>query len=222
VLAVLAWLSLASGDPVLFPPQGAVRVPVVVVDHGYHSGLVLRRIDVTAMAAALRGEHPDVARRLESLAAPWPAADWLEFGWGDEAFYQATRSVSEIQLRLAVPALLWPTPSVLQVVPGMGPPDAAFPGSDRVVLDLSAGGWRAMALRLAGSVGPGPGMEAEPVGPSLYGEGLFFRSSLSYHARRTCNQWVSELLRSAGVPSSWFWSMTSPGLLAELRLRAVR
>jgi hypothetical protein len=152
-------------------------VPVVVVDHGYHSGLVLRRINVTAMAAALRGEYPELARRLESVAAPWPAADWLEFGWGDEAFYQATRTASDVQLRLAIPALLWPTPSVLQVVPGAGPAATAFPGSDRVVLDLSAGGWRAMALRLAASVEPGPGSAAEPVGPSLYGNGLFFRSS---------------------------------------------
>ena len=76
-------------------------------------------------------------------------------------------------------------------------------------------------MRLAESVAPGPSALPEPIGPSLYGAGLFFRSSLSYHAGRTCNQWVSGLLRTAGVPSSWFWSISSAGLMEELRLRVV-
>jgi hypothetical protein len=83
---------------------------------------------------------------------------------------------------------------------------------------LSSGGWR----RLAESVAPGPSGLPEPTGPSLYGSGLFFRSSLSYHAGRTCNQWVSGLLRTAGVPSSWFWSFSSAGLMEELRLRTAK
>jgi len=151
----------------------------------------------------------------------WPGADWFEIGWGDAAFYQATPTLADLDLDLAVPALFWPTESVVQVVPGIGPLDQVFARSDRVALSLSAGGWRALAIRLGDSISPGPSALPDPVGPSLYGYGLFFRSPFSYHAGRTCNQWISGLLRNAGVPSSWLWSITSTGLVEELRWRAV-
>ena len=194
VLAALLWLSFASRDPDLYPP-GEASVPVIVVDHGYHSGLVVRTGDLRGIAAALRAQRPDLARLLLSFPAHWAEADWLEFGWGDAAFYQATRTTADIQIRLTIPALLWPTASAIQVVPGHGDLETAFPDSDRLPLRLSPGGWRRLAVRLAESVAPGPSALPEPIGPSLYGAGLFFRSSLSYHAGRTCNQWVSGLLR---------------------------
>ncbi|NNL35010.1 MAG: DUF2459 domain-containing protein, partial [Silicimonas sp.] len=59
-----------------------------------------------------------------------------------------------------------------------------------------------------------------PLGPSLYGSGAFYPATPPYHALMTCNQWTSALLRAAGVPSSWFVSATSAGLMAELRFRA--
>jgi hypothetical protein len=222
VLAALLWLSLAPADPELYPPQGSIRVPVLVVDHGYHTGLVVRAVDLGGIAAAMEAERPELARLLMSFVQRWPGADWLEFGWGDAAFYQATPTLADMEIGLAIPALFWPTPSVVQVVPGIGPLDGAFARSDRVALDLSAGGWRALAIRLGEAVAPGPAGLPDPVGPSLYGAGLFVRSPVSYHAGRTCNQWTSGLLRAAGVPSSWFWSITSAGLVKELRLRALR
>jgi len=221
VLVALLWLSFAPGDPDLYPPERSITVPVLVVDHGYHSGLVVRAPDLAGIAAALRAEHPGLARLLMSFVQRWPGAEWLEFGWGDAAFFQATPTVADLDLSLAIPALLWPTESVLQVVPGNGPPEAAFAAADRVALGLSAGGWRALAVRLGEAIAPGPAGLPDPVGPSLYGTGLFFRSPISYHAGRTCNQWTSDLLRRAGVPSSWFWSITSTGLLKELRWRAL-
>lgn len=221
VLAALFWLSLAPADPELYPARGSIRVPVLVVDHGYHSGLVIRAVDLGGIAAALKAERPELTRLLMSFVRRWPDADWFEFGWGDAAFYQATPTLADMDLGLAIPALLWPTESVVQVVPGIGRPDLAFPGSDHVALDLSAAGLRALAIRLGEAIAAGPAGLPDPVGPSLYGVGLFVRSGVSYHAGRTCNQWVSGLLRSAGVPSSWFWSVTSAGLLQELRLRAL-
>ena len=218
--AALVWLSLAPGDPALYPPGGAARVPVMVVDHGYHAGLVVRRDDLLGVSAALRREQPALARLLWGVAARWPGADWLEIGWGDAAFYRATRTAADIELRLALPALLWPTEAVVQVVPGLGAQEAAFPLSDRLLVALSPGGWRALAIGLGESLASNPAALPEPVGPSLYGEGLFFRSTLSYHAGFTCNQWVAGLLNSAGLPASWFWSITSTGLMQELRWRA--
>ena len=218
VLAGLVWLSVAPGDPALYPAPGPGR-QIAVIDHGYHAGLALRSADLRWAAIGIARSDPEKAMLLRALAARWPDAAWIEFGWGDRAFYQATARVSDIQIDLALAAVLWPTPSVVQAVPLWQPPATAFPHSGQAALALSDQGFLELADGIAAAIAPGPYGLPAPVGTSLYGAGEFLPSSLSYHGLRTCNQWVSGLLRQAGVPSSWFWSVTSTGLMAELRLR---
>ncbi len=218
-LAGLAlWLSLAPGDPALYPARGD-GVPVVVLDHGWHSGIALGQPALRAAAARISRDRPDLAERLRWLTTRFAGAEWLEIGWGDAAFYRVTPAIGDIDPWLALRAVLWPTPSVIQVVPGAGPVPAAFPRSGLVELDLSGAGFDRLAAALAGTVPPsGP---RPPQGPSLYGGGAFYAATPSYHLFRTCNQWVSALLRAAGVPSSGVLSTFSDGLMAELRWRAV-
>ncbi|MEM6548053.1 MAG: DUF2459 domain-containing protein [Pseudomonadota bacterium] len=215
VLAVLLWLSLARGDPALYPPGGP-GIPVLVVDHGYHSGIVIRLDDLRSIAGDLAAGDDPRAPVLFGLINRWPGADWLEIGWGDAAFYQATRTTADIQLALTIPAVLWPTPSVVQVVPGIGAPERIF-ARDYLRLGLSLEGFRRLVEGVAESFDAGGPIRQ--LGPSLYGAGQFFAGGPSYHGLRTCNQWVAGLLRRAGVPSSWFWSYSSAGLMAELRWR---
>lgn len=216
----LAVVTLSPGDPDLYPgPEGA-RVRVVVIDHGYHTGIVLPRGALRQAALAIGREEAGLAARLHALGALYPKAEWIEVGWGDAAFYQATPGVGDIDLRLALRALFLDTPSAVQVVPGVGLPDVAFAHSGREVLILSEPGFEALARRLAESLSPPGDQGLRQLGPSLYGGGTFVPSGLSYHALRTCNHWTSWLLRAAGVPSSWFLSTTSAGLMAELSLRA--
>ncbi len=217
-LALAVWLSLAPRDPALFPEAGGTRV-LHVVDHGWHSGVVIAAADLRAAALLIGRERPDLAHRLRRIAAEWPRAQAFEFGWGDAEFYRATPGLGDIRADLALAAVLWPTPSTLQVVPLWGAPEAAFPGSGRLALAVSDAGLAALARRLAETAAPLPETGLAPLGPSLYGAGLFLPARPSYHGLRTCNHWVSALLRAAGVPSSWIASFTSAGLLAELRLR---
>ncbi len=219
----LAVATIAPGDSSLYPPgpgaDGAVRV--VVVDHGYHTGLVLPQGAVRAAAAEIRTDAPGLAARLDWLTAIHPRAEWLEIGWGDADFYQGTPGIADIDPAVALRAVFLPTPSAVQVVPGWGLPELAFPHSGTEVLVLSGEGFRRLALRLAETLEPvGPDGGPEMLGLSLYGSGAFYPAVPPYHALRTCNHWTSSLLRAAGVPSSWFLSTTSHGLMAELRLRA--
>ncbi len=219
-LVVGLWLSLAPGDPALFPGGPGARA-VWVIDHGWHSGLAVRAADLRAAAVAIGRGDPDAAHRLRSLAAEWPDAAWLEIGWGDRAVYLETPALGDLDALDALAAVLWPTPSVLQVVPLRAPPDRAFPRSAGLRLALSDPGFARLAARVAETLGPGPRARRPRIAPSLYGGGAFFEAAPSYHALRTCNHWVSAALRAAGVPSSWIASATSAGLLAELRLRAL-
>ncbi|GMG84738.1 DUF2459 domain-containing protein [Paralimibaculum aggregatum] len=218
LVAAAAWGSLAPRDPAGFPAAGG-PVAVRVLDHGWHAGLVMATADLRAAAVRLARARPDLADRLRRLAGAWPRAQALEIGWGDAAFYRATPALGDLQPGLALRAALWPTPSVLQAVPVRLPAEAAFPRTPGITLRLSEAGFARLAARLAETLATGPDGGLRPLGPSLYGQGAFLAAVPSYHGLRTCNHWVSGLLRAGGVPSSWAFSATSAGLMAELRWR---
>lgn len=218
LVGLALWLSFAPGDPALYPAGAQGAIGVAVIDHGWHSGLVIGTGDLVRATEELAPDHPTEAARLRALAMLWPQATWLEVGWGDADFYRATRSIADVQVGLAWQALVGSRGTVLHVVPGRG---AAFAHATKVGLRLSPPGFRRLALGLAQSIAPGPGGAGiRPEGPGLVGGALFLAAQGRYSALRTCNQWVSDLLRRAGVPSSAVWSSTSLGLRWELAWRA--
>lgn len=153
--SIAAWLSLAPGDPALYPVRGP-GVRVAVLDHGWHSGIAVAQAELRGAAVRIGRARPDLAERLQWLAARFPGAEWLEIGWGDADFYRATPAIGDLDPWLGLRALLWPTASVMQVVPGTGPVGAAFPRSEIVELRLSEAGfdrlprrWRQRRLRQA-------------------------------------------------------------------------
>ena len=214
VVLALIWLTLSPSDPDLFPGDGPV---VHVVDHGYHTGIVLRQSDLRAASIELGRKDAVTAEKLRWLATRYPEAEWLEIGWGDAAFYQVTPTIADVDIWLGLRAILWPTDAALHVVPIYGVPEAAFRRSRRVSLSLSRAGYAALARKLAAAIPVNP---EDPIGPSLYGNGAFYPSALDYHLFRTCNHWISGLLRAAGVPSSPAPGTFSTTLMAELRWRA--
>lgn len=215
--AAALWLSLAPDDPALFPAREP-GVRVAVLDHGWHTGVAIQQGDLRAAALRIARDNPDLAERLRWLTTRFPQAGWLEIGWGDADFYRATPTLGDVDAWLGLRALFWPTPSVIQVVPGFGAVTAAFPRSESIALELSEQGFDGLAAALAATVPPaGP---RPPLGPALYGGGAFYPATLDYHLFRTCNNWTSMLLRAAGVPSSPLLSTFSDGLMAELRWRA--
>ncbi|MEL6479643.1 MAG: DUF2459 domain-containing protein, partial [Pseudomonadota bacterium] len=210
--ALLTFATLAPDRAA--PDPGAPLVRIGVLDHGWHSGLVL---PLPALrGAALRAEEAGTRARLTWLAARYPHAAWIEIGWGDAAFYRATPGIGDLDPWLTLRAALWPTAAAVQIVPGAGPLSEVFRGSARLEIALEQAAFDRLARALAREL---PGPQAAPLGPSLYGAGAFYPSPTRYHLLRTCNHWVSGLLRAAGLPSSPVPATLSAGLMAELRWR---
>jgi hypothetical protein len=61
----------------------------------------------------------------------------------------------------------------------------------------------------------------EPVelGKGIYGPSLFYRARGRYSLVNTCNMWLGDLMAAAGLKASPVASVTSRGLLTELRWR---
>jgi uncharacterized protein (TIGR02117 family) len=169
ILAVL--LSACAYQP---PTSGCQPTRTLyVVSHGWHSGIVV--------------EHAELLRYLPELQAG--DRKYLEIGWGEERFYQAR----ETSVGMALRAVLRPNPSVLQVVAFDDPPPRYFARSEVKQVKTDEAGYAAAVAAIAASFKPG----LERLGPSLYGEGRFYRAEREFHLFNTCNSWVAEVLKKA-------------------------
>lgn len=203
LLALILILSACASAPPPPPPapESAERAwrSVHVVNHGLHAGLVIARADLL--------------RELPALAETFGDGDFVELGWGDEAFYRAPQAT----LGLALRALFRSSAAVLHVVKIAGDPRRRFAGSEVVELRLSADGYRQLLAFVAASFSrPAPGALAE-LGPGLYGESRFYSAEGRYSLRRTCNTWLAEALAAGGCPLQPAAVLTAGQLMSRLR-----
>ncbi len=100
VLIAVVVLTARPGNPDLFPrPAGEQGVDILLVNNGYHSGLVLPRASIASIAS----EQKQGALAL--VAGRFAAYDWVEVGWGEARFYREVPTIDQLNWRLALSAL---------------------------------------------------------------------------------------------------------------------
>lgn len=213
--AVFALATTGWGDAALYPPAvGTEAIEVSLADHGVHAGLVIGMGDLDRLSLEL-GDPVLIA-----LHTRFAAYRFLEIGWGDEQFYRFAPALSDVSVGMALNALSgWNGKSVLHIV-GLGQ-DAktTFKHSDVQVIRLSKDGFRNLMKGISGTFEADPYAQPIELGKGLYGPSLFYRAAGHYSLLRTCNVWLGGLLASAGMKVSPVPSVTSLGLLAEIRWR---
>lgn len=183
------------------PPPREPATPVWVVDHGWHTGLVLDRADIP----------PGLVREQADFAD----ARYLEIGWGDAGFYRA----ADAGPALALKAALASGSSVLHLVGLPMPPAAIFAGREIVEVPLSRPGFAALVAFVDGSFARGPGGRAVALGPGLSSSAAsaFYAARGRYHLLNTCNTWIAEALRAGGVPVTPAYAVTAGNLMWQVR-----
>lgn len=211
ILGPTLWTA-RPGDPSLYPSSDPEAETVILVSHGWHSGLVLPRDSLT-------GEG--TGRALRTIATRFRAYDALEFGWGEARFYRATPTLAAFDWRLALSALFTRGGSdgVIQVVGLARPARESFPQADLVPVPLSRQGLARLRARLEASFRLTDGQPAD-LGPGLYGPSLFYAGEGRFSYGNVCNHWAAGLLNAAGVPVTPVLDTHPAGLLADLRWRA--
>lgn len=190
------WLGACAAPPEgLFPPgEGEPVIPIYLVSHGWHAGIVIER---AAIPPGLLPEQAD-----------FPGARYLEIGWGDRDYYRH----SDPHFGHLLKAGLWPTASVLHLVGFSDPVRMYFPYSEIIYLELSRDGFARMCrhldARFARENGSAPALQ-----PGLYGESRFYPSRDTYHLFNTCNVWSARVLRVAGCPITPAFNITVDSLL---------
>lgn len=202
VCAALAWgLSACTSAQPCFEadtPAGALRT-IYIVQRGWHTGVAIPVADWPNKQWSVLHEFPNV--------------EHLEFGWGDERFYQAETNTFWMGVRAA----LLPTPSVIHVVGLTAPETADIQANTVVAVRVSMDGLRALAA----------GIEREfadeqpiPSGPQVTwapAPNRFYDAERSFYFPRMCNWWIAKRLRDAGCPIRPWTVVTASRVIREAR-----
>ena len=202
LLAVVGLVGAACLGPVrgLQPPQpGEAKITVHVVRHGWHSGLVIRRDRIPS------GAWPEHDR--------FPAARFLEVGWGDRAFYQSP----DAGIALALEASFTSGGSVLHVTGLDRPPAEHFARGEITTIELSAAGAAALARFVSRAYARDASGAPIDLGPGLYSGSRFYAATGRYSLFYTCNNWIAEALRAGGCPITPAWALTGGNLVFQAR-----
>jgi len=183
-----------------YPPAPGESVkPVYVINHGWHTGIAVRRADVP------EGVWPEQHDFADS--------EYVEVGWGDRDFYLAPEGTSW----LAFKAVVWPTPGVLHVVGFDGPVDRFFRRGEIVEVLVSDRGFRRLAAFVHDAYARDESARTTPLSPGQYASSRFYVAREKYFLLRTCNTWTARALRSAGLPITPLYAVTAGNVMAQAR-----
>ena len=142
----------------------------------------------------------DWSRRFpaQDFAGPLVGLDHIGIGWGNLDFYRSTPRWSDFKLSTALRALSGSGPSALHVQyrPGPGPSERC----GRLTLDDAH--YRALADYIDGSLLSSAAGDAAIPAASGYGStDAFYTAVGRFSLFKSCNVWVGQGLKAAGLPS---------------------
>jgi uncharacterized protein (TIGR02117 family) len=171
------------------PPRDTAIAPAAEVGSPV-TLYVIKRSWHTDIGFDVADLHPPLA----TLRPALPEAHYLLFGFGDKHYLLSRDNSFE-----GMVGAVWPGEGLVLMTGLEGKPEQAFGAAGVTRLRVSAAQaerleefvWNTLATHdgIATALAPGP-----------YGESLYYESTLRYSGLHTCNTWIAEGLRSAGLP----------------------
>lgn len=199
VALIFAGCATRSG-PVAPARSSPLTKSVYLVNNNWHTGIGVRKEDVP-------GSWP---------VKDFPAADFLEVGWGNNRFYRAQKAGVAMAVRAA-----FPSESAIQVVGVKGPLASFFRNDEVLEVRTSAEGLRRLCQFVGQTFQRNEHGETLYLGPGVCGPtSRFYGAVGSYSITSTCNVWTAHALQAAGIPVRP--AMTAKGLTRQVRPLAVQ
>ena len=192
---VLAFCACAAPPAGPAQTQGPV-IAVYLVAHDGHTGIAVPRTDIPA------GLWPE--------SREFPQADYLEVGWGNRDYYYGRNQGVWSTLRATLPSS-----SVLHVAGFRGPPAEHFRANEIIELTLPLDGFGRLVRYIHDAHERPEALPAAALGAGLYGDSRFYPAWEPFHLFRTCNVWMAQALRVAGLPFQD--AITMEGLMSQAR-----
>jgi uncharacterized protein (TIGR02117 family) len=172
---------------------------VFVVHDAWHAAIVIRKSDASLSAL------PELR--------DFPSAEYLEFSWGDRDYFPAP----DPGPGLAFKAAFWSSGSILHVVGFKDAVAKAYPGAEIIEIPLSEEDFQQLVKFISETFSrPHPPAPAEAQ-PGLFANSRFYAAEGRFSILKTCNTWVAEALKAAGLPISPGYVITAGNLGSQLR-----
>jgi hypothetical protein len=174
-LLCLCWIAASR------PAAGDTPTDVVyVVRRGWHVDLGFAATTLVPPLAALAGD--------------FPGARYLLFGFGDRHYLLARRRNAPVLL-----AALWPGAGLILTTGLATDPDTAFGAAQVIALHVTPSQLRSVQGAVWNSLQKRDDAVAA-YAPGPYQGSEYFAAVPRYSATHTCNTWVAENLKAAGLP----------------------
>lgn len=170
-----------------------------VVNHGWHTGVIIEWARLEAYLPSLRQRFSDHV--------------YVEVGWGDAAFYQA----ETINPALIARAILLPTSPGLHVAGFDAHPGTQFANREVVRLKLSQADHARLAQFISSSFAIDEQGKPVVLGKGVYGNSQIYLATGTYHAFNTCNQWTAKALSSGGMEINPSLALTPWRVMSAVR-----
>ena len=171
---------------------------IYVVSHGWHTGFVV--------------PVQQIQNQLPKLKERFTDTPYIEFGWGDEEFYQA----EEATIGITLSAIIWPTESVIHAVAVPEKANDYFPNSDVIKLCLSSAEYSSLISFISNSFHKNKKGEILKLGTGIYGNSQFYKAVGYFSLTNTCNKWTAQGLQHAGMDISPTFILTADSVMEYL------
>ena len=175
---------------------GANSRTAYLVHNDWHAAIVVRAADVSI------GRLPELG--------DFAQAEYLEISWGDAEYFPAP----DAGVFAALKAAFWSSGSVIHIVGFSGSIEKAYPGAEIIDLALADDDFQKLIRFVSDDFfRPAPATSAKAA-PGLFSNSRFYPAKSKFSALRTCNTWIAEALRAAGLPLNP-WTIITAGRLAQ-------
>lgn len=198
VLAVVAAVALYLGAAAVGGLVGGLGGAGRATDGPVRVGLVIGPIHTDLLIPLTPAVRDRLAFAAGTLPFDDPRAEWLVVGWGARQFYTTTGTLADINAPSVFWGIVGDDPVLRLDVTGRITDFTGVP-----LLSLDEATLARLVDRIAAEVPPG----AAPLDhPGFTQSDVFYPATGGFHALRTCNVWMGEVLRDAGIA----WGVWTP------------
>jgi uncharacterized protein (TIGR02117 family) len=215
---VLAWVLAYFPANSAFANTG--EITIYVRSNGVHTDLLLpvyTQLHLpTARTIDWRDDFPpEFFPRAAAQSIAEQSQSWIAVGWGDQQFYLNTPRWQDLRLSTALSALTGRNPSLLHVEYLANSELSDYLGMRALHLDATQ--YLALQAQIQASIDLDDTHASSQViaGASYAEQDAFFRARGHYSALRTCNVWLGDVLRGAGVRMS-YWPPFASNVMQSL------
>jgi len=178
--------------------DGSARNEIYVVNHGWHTGFVVPR-------SGIQQAIPELKQRFGN-------APYIEFGWGDDEFYQAEEITSGVTLK----AIFLPSDAVVHAVAVTRKADKYFKHSEVEKFCLEDYEFNSLIEFISNSFYRDESGNILKLNHGIYGDSQFYKAKGDFHIFNTCNKWTAKGLESAGMNISTTFKLTAGSIMSYL------